>query len=146
MQYCLCVRVLLRSFKLRSGTVFRSFSDTTKGFHLNRPMKTRAFAIYPILVAIAILTGIVFADTTPSQPPASKSKTKKKKKRSTARSAATKPVASAVKSAPKPLVGKVVPHSTSQHFFGTLSGPTARRRGTAYSECAEPNYADTTSR
>jgi len=107
-------------------------------------MKTRAFAIYPILVAIAILTGIVFADTTPSQPPASKSKTKKKKKKSTARSTATKPVASAVKSAPKPLVGKVVTQSTSKHFVGKVSGPTVRRRRRVYSEWDEPTYADST--
>src|SRR5712664_3159527 len=97
-------------------------------------MKIRA--LYPILVAIAILTGIVFADTTSSPTPASQSKTKKKKKKS-GRS-------TAVKAPPKPLVGKVVAQSTSKHFVGTVVGPTVRRRRAVRSEWDEPTYADST--
>ncbi len=104
-------------------------------------MKIRA--VYPFLVAIAILTGIVFADTTPSQP-ASQSKSKKKKKRSTARSSAAKPGVSAVKHPPKPLVGKVVAQSTSTHFVGTVVRPRVRRRRPVSSAWDEPTYADST--
>ena len=103
-------------------------------------MKIRALAIYPILVAIAILTGIVFADTTPSPAPASQSKTKKKKKKSTARSTAAKPSASVA----KPLVGKIVAQSTSTHFVGTVVRPTGRRKRPVHSAWDEPTYADST--
>src|SRR5258708_30432296 len=92
-------------------------------------------ALYPILVEIAILTGVVFGDTTSSPTPASQSKTKKKKKKS-GRS-------TAVKAPPKPLVGKVVSQS-SKHFVGTVVGPTVRRRRAVRSEWDEPTYADST--
>lgn len=111
-------------------------------------MKTRALPILPLLVVIALFTGIVFATTT-SETPATRTKKKKKRKgvsKSGTSAAAAKPVATA----PKTLQAKLVSQSTSSQFIGTVATssptfhPTVRRRRPVYSPWDEPTYADST--
>jgi penicillin-binding protein 2 len=101
--------------------------------------------IFPLLLIIALFTGIVLATTTAPETPVPRSK-KKKKRKSVAKSATSSNAATA-----KPVVAKVVSVSTTKQFTGTVASssstfrPTVRRRRRpVYSEWDEPTYADST--
>src|SRR5437867_589385 len=111
-------------------------------------MKTLSVSLFPVLLVAALFTGILFADTQ-SQAPASQAK-KKKRKKSKAKPVAAAHAAKPAPDAAQPMTGKVVAHSTSRHFVGTVTPsssrvrPMARRRKAARGPWDEPTYADST--
>jgi len=104
-------------------------------------MKIRPVRFFPLLLAIALFTGIVFAATT-SETPATQAKRKKKKK--------STPKTTVTVYSGKTVTTKIVPRVVSKpvasnSFAPKVSRPQVRRgRRPVASQWDEPTYADST--
>src|SRR5712664_1948255 len=114
----------------------RSSSDFTPGCVPRPLMKIRTIVFLPILVTVALFSGIVLAATT-SETPATQAKKKKKKK--------TPPKTTVTVYSGKAASTKVVPKGVRTVSTTTiLPKTTMRRRRPVYSQWDEPTYADST--
>ena len=116
----------------------------------NYPMKTRVFHNLPLLIAVALFSGMVFAATT-AAPPTTPAKKKRKRtaSRTVAGTRAAKTASRTRAHAARPMTAKVVTVSTSRQFVGTVATSSATfrptiRRHRVYSEWDEPTFADST--
>jgi penicillin-binding protein 2 len=113
-------------------------------------MKIPVSRHFPLLLALTLFTGIVFAVTTTTSPTSAAQSKKKKKKKSSARPTATAHAAKPGGRAPRPMAAKVVSQSTSSQFVPSVAAAsptfraTVRRKRYVSSLWDEPTYADST--